>query len=341
MTARGPERPVGVSAIVVNYRGRELLGSCLDSLLRALAAVDERTELIVVDNGSRDGSLELLAERYVDASVVALPENAGFPAGVNAGLERAAGEWVLLLNNDATIEPDAVRHLLAAGRRSDDVGSVACQLRFTGTTVINSAGIGIDALGVVYDRLLGEPAAADGGEPVEVFGTSAGAAMYRRAMLDDVGGFDGSFFVYLEDADVAWRARMRGWRALYAPAAVAYHRYSATSGHASGFKYFHVGRNRVRLLAKNASVRQLARALPRILVYDAAYVVAVAAWDRTLAPLTGRLRGLREWRRYRRAGAGRRAVPLEPARGIRGALARRSTWTEHAERGPSLRQVTA
>jgi GT2 family glycosyltransferase len=288
----------------------------------------------VVDNGSDDGSVELVRERHPAATLVALRENRGFASAVNEGVSRSRGDWVLLLNNDATVERPAVRQLLAAARNAPDVGSVACQMRFTGSSIINSAGIGIDRLGVAYDRLLGQPASASEREAVEVFGTSAGAALYRRAMLDDIGGFDGSFFVYLEDADVAWRARMRGWRCVYAPAAVAHHRYSATSRHGSSFKYLHAGLNRVRLLAKNADRRHLARYALPIVAYDLAYVVFVAALDQTLAPARGRIRGVREWRRYRRRGVPRKPVDLAPARGVRGALARRATWTRRAPGGP-------
>jgi GT2 family glycosyltransferase len=324
--------PVAVSGVVVNHRRRALLEHCLDSLRPAFDELGEPCELIVVDNGSDDGSIDLVRERHPDAQLVALPRNVGFAGGVNEGLARSRGEWALLLNNDATLARDAVRLLLAAGRSSPDVGSVAAQMRFADRPgVINSGGIEIDRLGVAYDRLLGEPAGAGESRTAEVFGASAGAALFRREMLERIGGFDDSFFVFLEDADVAWRARMAGWRCLYEPRAIVYHHHSATAGHASPFKHFHVGRNRVRLLAKNAAGRQLARYGPAMIAYDAAYVAFAAVSDRTLAPLRGRLRGLREWRSYRRAAGVRRPVTLAPVRGVRAALERRSSWTE---RGP-------
>src|SRR3954454_18894012 len=112
-------------------------------------------------------------------------------------------------------------------------------------------------------------------------------------MLELIGGFDRGFFLYLDDADVGWRARMAGWRAVYRPDAVVWHNHSATTRHGSSFKYFHVGRSRVRLLAKNAERRHLLRYGPAMLAYDAAYVAFVALTDRTLAPLRGRVAGLR------------------------------------------------
>ena len=163
------------------------------------------------------------------------------------------------------------------------------------------------------ERLAGRPVGA-AAEPCDVFGASAAVALLRREMFAQVGGMAESFFAYLEDVDLAWRARAAGWSAVYEPAAVAYHRASASTGEGSPLKYRLTGRNRVWLLARNATTRQLAKALPAILLYDSAYVVYAATTDRTLAPLQGRLRGLRGWRAARREGrAWRREVALSPA----------------------------
>jgi GT2 family glycosyltransferase len=330
--------PVTVSAIVVSYRRPDILDACLGSLREALARTGAPAELIVIDNASRDGSLELAAELAPEATVVEMPANLGFAAGAAHGISRSTGEWVLLVNTDVVTEPDAVEQLLAVGRSSPEVGSVAAQMRFAGERagIINSAGIGIDRLGIAFDRLLDQPVEASETEPVEVFGACGGAALLRRAMLDDVGGLDESFFFSLDDADLAWRAQMRGWRCLYAPAAVVNHEHSATARHGSSLKYFHVGLNRVRMLAKNADGRQLRRYGPAIVGYDLMYVVFAALTDRTLAPLRGRVQGLREWRTYRRAGAARRPVELAPTQGLRAALARRSAWLRNSAVGTGV-----
>ncbi len=318
-----------LTAIVVNYRQPELLCACLRSLERALERVAGASELVVVENGSGDGSADLVRREFPAATLVELAENRGFGGGVNAGLERSSGEFVALLNNDATVEPDALAELVRVAESDPGAGSVAAQMRFADRPgTINSAGIGIDRLGIVYDRLLGAPVEASEPEPVAVFGASGGAALWRRSALESVGRFDESFFVFLEDADVAWRARMRGWRALYAPSAVVYHHHSATAVHASPFKYRWVGRNRVRLLARNADRRLLLRHGAAMVLYDLAYVAYAATRERTLAPLRGRMRGLREWRTARRAGApGRRPVELEPRQGFAAALRRRAAWS--------------
>ena len=317
--------PPLISVVVVAYRQREALLESLDALGRAAAALEARegrehaVELIVVDNGDL---AELVAEHRPDARVLRSEGNAGFAAGAQAGIAAARGEWVALVNDDATLDPGALAALLDAGRSGQDVGAVAAQVRFrTAPEHINSAGIVVDSLGVASERLAGALASA-AAEPAEVFGASACVALYRRSMLDQLGGLDGRFFAYQEDVDLAWRARAAGWRAVYEPRAVALHLGSASTGEGSRRKYWLVGRNRVWLLARNATGGQLARALPGIALYDLAYIVYVALTDRTLAPLRGRLAGLRGWRAMRAERRDtRREVELASARsGWLGAL---------------------
>ncbi len=319
-----------LAAIVVSYRKGELLERCLLSAQEALQEIDGSTELILVLNSASRDERFSSAELLGGIDIVYEPENIGFAPAVSKGIRRVKSEWVALLNDDATVEPQAFARMLAAGTSAADVGSVAAQMRFSDRPrIINSAGIEVDRLGVAYDRLLGEPLSASEAETVEVFGASGGAALYRRAMLDDIGGFDESFFAYLEDVDVAWRARMKGWRCLYVPDAVVFHNHSTTLGHGSKQKYYLVGRNRVRLLAKNANTALLWRYGLWMLVNDLAYVTFVVLTKLTLAPLRGRFSGLREWKRYRRAGAEkRRAIPLARVSGIRVALRRQRVWAK-------------
>jgi GT2 family glycosyltransferase len=313
-----------VSAVVVSYQQRDLLRSCLESLREAVRVVEDGQEIIVVDNGSSDGSGDMMRKEFPEVRLIELPENAGFAGGVSVGIQHAKGDWILCVNNDATVAPDAIEHLLhAAESGGDEIGSVAAQMVFADQPgIINSAGIVVDRLGVASDRLLGEPVRASEQTPVEVFGTSAGAGLYRRSMLEEV-PFDETFFAYLEDVDVAWRARMRGWRCVYVPAAVVRHQHSMTAVHGSPFKYYWTGRNRVRVLAKNATLGQLVRFGLAMLVFDLAYVGFVLVRDRSLMPVRGRIDGLRSWRADRRAAAPyRHPVELPFFLGFRAALRR-------------------
>lgn len=304
-----------VSIVVVAYRVREPLIACLDSIAAAVQELERAseppappTELIVVDNGEL---AELVRAHSPEARVLEPHDNLGFAGGVQLGIEAATGSWIALVNDDATIEPDALVRMLDRGRSDPRIGAVAPQIRFElDPGRINSAGIVLDSIGVATERLAGAPV-EQAGEACEVFGASGCVALYRGEMLAQIGGFDPAFFAYLEDVDVAWRARAAGWGAFYEPAALAHHRGSASSGEGSARKYWLVGRNRVRLLARNATTRQLARGAIGILVYDSAYVLYVALSDRTLAPLRGRLVGLRRWRASRASNAvARREVPL-------------------------------
>jgi GT2 family glycosyltransferase len=300
-----------ISVVIVAYRERAALAECLQSCLEAAAAVPGGAELIVVDNG---GLAPFIRERWPSMRLIEPGGNVGFAGGVQRGVAVAKGDWVALVNDDARVEPDALARLLSAGERDAQIGSIAAQVRFqSDPALINSAGIDVDSLGVATERFAGRPA-QDARDACEVFGASGCFVLYRKTMLEELSGFDERFFAYLEDVDLAWRARAAGWIAVYEPLAIAYHHGSASSGEGSKTKYFLVGRNRVRLLARNATTAQLVRSLPGILLYDLAYVLYAALADRTLAPLRGRLAGLREWRALRRdARQQRQAVALSPA----------------------------
>jgi len=320
---------VAVSAIVVNHERRHLLRMCLSTVLQALDRVDEQTELVVVDNGSADGSVELVRELFPEVVLVTLERNEGFAGGLTAGLTAARGEWIAVFNNDTTVERDTVAVMLDAARSDPRVGAVAAQMRFADARdVLNSAGLELDRLGIAADRLVGSRVADHlEQEPYEVFGATGGAALFRTEMLEQVGSFDSSYFAFFEDVDLAWRARAHRWRTLYAPRAVVYHHHGATVRHGSPAKLYFVGRNRVRTLAKNATVGMLLRNAPQMLLYELGYVLFACAAARTLAPLQGRLQGLRDWRTYRRLGAAHRCpVRLDRPLGLRRALQRHRAW---------------
>jgi GT2 family glycosyltransferase len=291
-----------ISVIVLNWNGRAYLERCLESLQ---AQTHRDFEVVVVDNGSTDGSPELVAQKFPTMRLIRQTTNLGFAAGNNAGFRATQSEFVATLNNDAWAEPAWLAELVQAMERHPRVGACASKMLLaTRPGTLDSAGIIADRAGITWNRLSGEVAAGPtcraprcGGEesddPTEVFGACAGAALYRRAMLEDVGLFCEDFFCYLEDADLAWRARLRGWRCLYVPTAVVYHAHSATGGEGSAFKNRLLGRNKVWLIARNYPSPQVWLYLPIIAAYDAAAVACHLLVRRDVSPLQGRLAGLR------------------------------------------------
>ncbi len=282
--------PPLVSLVIVNWNGLHFLTECW-------AAVQAQTytpiEVIVVDNGSTDGSLEWLAAQTPAPHVIRNAANQGFARANNQGIQRAHGAYVALLNNDAFPEPGWLAALVATAEAAPLVGMVASLMVFADQTeVVQSAGICVDRCGVSWDCAGGELAAAQGVMPRPVFGPSAGAALYRRDMLDALGGFDEGFFAYLEDVDLAWRARWLGWQARLAPAARVRHVHSGTGRQGSDFKTYHLARNKYRLLFKNYPLPQLLWYAPLIVFYDWLSLVNSLVSQRTLSGLRGRFAGV-------------------------------------------------
>ncbi len=324
-----------LSVVIPSYRGVELLRRCLPSVLDAARACAAEVEVVVVDDGSGpgDGSIAVLTEDFPSVRAIALESNRGYPGAVNAGIEASSGAWVMTLNNDTTVDPGVFDALLAA-TGDPSVGVLAAQQRFSqDRETLYSAGLTLDRAAQIADRLMGSPVAASEAAPVDVFGATGSAAVYRRSVLDELGGFDERFRFGLEDADVAWRARMRGLRCLYVPAAVVYHDLGGTIAHGSPVRLYQAGRNRWLLIAKNLDSAQLRRQLPWIVAFDLGYVIYALVRFRTLEPLRGRIAGLSMWRGVRQEAAGRRVpVELSAAPPLRAALARRRLWRQGAGR---------
>jgi GT2 family glycosyltransferase len=226
--------------------------------------------------------------------VIALPKNLGFAGGVNAGLRAARGELLMLLNDDAFAEPGCVDTLLDIFRQQPDLGSASAVLLFHHRPeLVASAGIRVRRDGLALDLWTGREIADLPVAPEPIFGPSGGAAIYRRALLADVGLMEAGFFNYLEDADLAWRAQLRGWRSAVVPGARARHVYSATSGQGSAFKQRLLGRNRLRTIVRCMPTPLLLRCLPAILRYDL-LASGYGLLTRRTEMLSGRLEALRE-----------------------------------------------
>ena len=233
--------------MVVNWNRRVLLRACLESLTRQS---DAEFETIVVDNGSTDGSAEV-AEGEFGARVIRNTENRGFCAANNQGIAAARGEFIALLNNDAEAEPGWLAEMRRACASRADIGMAACKvLRWDEPQRIDKAGHLIFPDGQNRGRGSG---ALDGGQfdcEEEVLWPDGCAAMYRRAMLEEIGGFDEDFFAYGDDAELGLRARLAGWKCLYTPRAVVRHHRGATMGKGSAERLALIERNRVLLVLK-------------------------------------------------------------------------------------------
>jgi GT2 family glycosyltransferase len=248
MLPPGSQRPL-VSAIVVNWNGLECLEACLASLL---GQTWPALEIIVVDNGSSDGSRELLRSRYGPRiTLIESPVNLGFAGGNNLAIRAAKGVYVALLNNDAVAAPGWVEALVEAAEDDPRIGMCASKiLVLGGKGLIDSAGLlmSADGIGRGRGRLELDGQAYSGAE--EALIPSGCAALYRRVMLDEIGLFDEDFFAYCEDSDLGLRGRLAGWMCRYVPTAVVHHAYSRSTAPYSTFKAFHVERNRCFVLLK-------------------------------------------------------------------------------------------
>jgi GT2 family glycosyltransferase len=235
------------SIVIPNWNGARLLSTCLDSLR---AQTYPHVEIIVADNGSTDDSLELLARDYPEVRVLALGENRGFTGACNAGIQTAQGEFVALLNNDTEADPRWVAEIIAAFERHPEAGLVASKmLLFDRRDTFHTAGDFYRVDGVPGNRGVWQKDEGQYNREETVFNACGGSAAYRKTMLDQIGLLDEDFFFSCEDLDLAWRAQLVGWKCIYTPYAVVYHKLKASGGGVTAS--FHDGRNFIYLLAKD------------------------------------------------------------------------------------------
>jgi GT2 family glycosyltransferase len=244
-----------VSVVIPTWNGAELLRVAL----RSLEAQSWRDfEVIVVDNASADQTLEMTSREFPNARQIRLPENRGFAAAVNVGIEAARGEIIVLMNNDTEADPGWLAALVAGLDRHPEAGSCASRmLDFWDRSRIDAAGdrMGLQATSIGRGQMDGPGFSRE----QYVFSACAGAAAYRREIFEEIGGFDERFFAYLEDVDVGFRAQIAGYRCVYLPDAVIYHRGGATSDRISDTRAFWLVRNSLFLFFQNMPARVLWR----------------------------------------------------------------------------------
>ena len=297
---------VTIDVVVPTYNRADLLRGCLGHLERQ----DEPHTTIVVDNGSTDGTVEMVRAEFPSVRLVPLPKNLGFGRAVNLGVEAGDGDALVLINNDVDVSPGFLSALI---RPFDDprVGMVASVLVVPGGKRVDAAGVVIDRGLGGYGYMVGSPVGALASPPAGLIGPCGGAAAYRRSAFDAVGGFDGEIFAYSEDVDIALRLLAEGWTCAFAPDARGVHLGSATLGLrsvqqvriASASRGYLLGRYRVGSLW---------------LATDVAVALADAAVLRSATPVVERVRG---YARGLRQPA--RATPRVPALGWRAAMRRR------------------
>lgn len=247
------------TVVIPNLNGMSYLDDCLKSL----AGNGSIAEVIIVDNHSADQSVEFIRRHYPDVTLICLDENTGFAAAVNIGIKRAATEYVILLNNDTRVEPDFAAALIRAINSSDQIFSAGAKmLNMQKPDTIDDAGDFYCALGWAYARGR-DKAARLHNKKTYVFSACAGAAIYRKSMMEQIGYFDENHFAYLEDVDIGYRAQLYGYRNIYAADAVVYHAGSATSGSRYNlFKTRLTARNSIYLIYKNMPALQIFLNLP-------------------------------------------------------------------------------
>lgn len=246
-----------IAIVVPSWNGKASLATCLDSLL----SQSLESHIIVVENGSTDGSAEFTETKYPQVELIKNAKNLGFAGGVNTGIRKAlAGgfEYVALFNNDAMADKHWLEGLVARLGSHPEEGIATCKFMDIHRQHLDSTGDWYTNWGLPYPRGRGEPADNTRYDSqTSIFAASGGASLYRAKLFEDIGLFDEDFFAYYEDVDLSFRAQLAGWKVAYVPAAIAYHQIGATSGKIKGFTTYQTMKNLPLLLYKNVPRRYL------------------------------------------------------------------------------------
>jgi len=278
------------SVIVLNYNGRAWLPGCLEALAAQRGA--PRFEILLVDNGSSDGSAALVRERWPAVRVIESGGNAGFAGGNNVGAREARGEWLVFLNNDTVAEPEWLASLTAEAAAHPEYAIVTSRLVFLDDpAVVDSAGDGYLRAGGAFKHGYGAATAAFAASR-EVFGACGAAFMIRRDQFARLGGFDARLFMNFEDVDLSYRARLIGLRVWYAASAIVRHAGGASLGVVSPAAVYYGQRNLEWVWVKNTPPALLWRTAASHAVYSVAGVLHYVRAGRGRAAIRGKLAAL-------------------------------------------------
>lgn len=253
------------TVVIPNYNGILYIENCLQSLIDKNK--DTKFRVIVVDNDSTDGSKELILEKFPQVSLICLSENTGFCGAVNAGIQASCTQYVILLNNDTTVEEHFISELEKTMDKYPKAFSAGAKmLDMKQPDILDDAGDLYCALGWAFARGKGKSAKKYTKE-TEVFSACGGAVIYRKSILDEIGLFDEEHFAYLEDLDIGYRAKLYGYKNYFSPKAIVYHAGSGTSGSRyNEFKVSLSSKNSIYVIAKNMPVLQQIINLPFLMV---------------------------------------------------------------------------
>jgi GT2 family glycosyltransferase len=251
-----------ISVVVVNFNGKKYLSSCFNSLFQQTYS---QMEVILVDNASVDGSIEFIQENFPRVKIIPQSTNLGFAGGTNAGIRVANGEFILTLNNDTIVDSHLLEEIVKPMQLDSRVGVCGSKMILPNGR-INSTAICISRSGAAWDRGMDELDRGQYDMPEEVFGACAGAALYRRSMLEEIGLFDEDFFLFMEDVDLAFRAQLSGWKCMYVPSARVVHIHGGTAGTGSELAVYYGNRNLIWYIIKNFPPRVLFLSIPWIFV---------------------------------------------------------------------------
>jgi len=257
--------------VIPNWNGVKELPACLDSLLQQTISL----EIIVVENGSKDSSLELLKNHYPQITVLPQKKNLGFAGGVNVGINyalRSGCEYVALLNNDAVVESNWLKELLKTLKENPEVGIVTSKIMDSNKCYLDSTGDIYTTWGLPFPRGRNEADLQKYDSQRVVFGASGGASLYRCKMLQEIGLFDEDFFAYYEDVDISFRAQLAGWKIMLNPNALTYHQISATSSKLKGFTTYQTIKNLPWIFEKNVSFSLWPTIFPRLLLAQTLFI---------------------------------------------------------------------
>lgn len=254
-----------VSIVVLSWNEKKLTEKCINSLLSQTLKPD----IVIVDNGSEDGSYEYLKKKFAKITLIRNPKNLGFAGGVNTGIKHClknSFQYTALLNNDAYVEKNWIETLVNKLENDQNLAVVAGKLLKMDEKTIDSTGDQYSSWGLPIARQRSLPADKAVAKDENVFGATAGACVYRVKALKEIGLFDEKFFAYYEDTDLNFRLQLAGWKILYTPDAVGYHKIGGTSNKLKGFTTYQTIKNLPMLFWKNVPLKLLPKMLPRFFI---------------------------------------------------------------------------